>query len=78
MTNIRYVSLMIIVNRAPGSDWAEFDRVLCPLAKEEEEEEEEEEVKVSCAEKMDLVHLVHCCICLSEPMIDTKIIYMGN
>ena len=66
------MNLIIITTRAPGSDWAEFERVLCPLA------EEEEEVKVSCAEKMDLVHLVHCCICLSEPMIDKKIIYMGN
>ena len=45
------MSLMISITRAPGSDWIEFDRVLCPLA----EEEEEEEVKVSCAEKMDLV-----------------------
>ena len=70
--NNHKMNLMIITTRAPGSDWAEFERVLCPLA------EEEEEVKVSCAEKMDLVHLVHCCICLSEPMIDTKIIYMGN
>ena len=66
------MNLIIITTRAPGSDWAEFERVRCPLA------EEEEEVKVSCAEKMDLVHLVHCCICLSEPMIDKKIIYMGN
>ena len=62
------MNLIIITTRAPGSDWAEFERVLCPLAEEEEEE------KVSCAKKMDLVHLVHCCICLSEPMIDTKII----
>ena len=62
------MSLIIITTRAPGSDWAEFERVLCPLA------EEEEEVKVSCAEKIDLVRLVHCRICLSEPMIDTKII----
>ena len=67
------MSLMIIITRAPGSDWAEFDRVLCPLA-----EEEEEEVKVSCAEKSDLVWLVYCCTCLSEPMIVTKIILMGN
>ena len=44
------MSLMISITRAPGSDWAEFDRVLCPLA-----EVEEEEVKVSCAEKIDLV-----------------------
>ena len=69
--NNHKMNLIIITTRAPGSDWTEFERVLCPLA---EEEEEEEEVKVSCAEKIDLVRLVHCCICLSEPMIDTKII----
>ena len=39
--NYQKMSLMIITTRAPGSDWAEFERVLCPLA------EEEEEVKVS-------------------------------
>ena len=66
--NNHKMNLMIITTRAPGRGWAEFERVLCPLA------EEEEEVKVSCAEKIDLVRLVHCCICLSEPMIDTKII----
>ena len=65
--NYQKMSLMIITTRAPGSDWAEFDRVLCPLA------EEGEEVKVSCVEKMDLVRLVHCCTCLSGPIMkDTK------